>query len=103
MTAKEFWEDDPALFWSYRISYMQKKKNEQIVQNQMMWLQGAYIYDAVSKAIANSFSKNSKYKYMEKPFDITGEKQIEKQELQARVTTQNSFWSTLKERLERKK
>ena len=60
MTAKEFWEDDPALFWSYRISYMQKKKNEQIVQNQMMWLQGAYIYDAVSKAIANSFSKNSK-------------------------------------------
>ena len=33
MTAKEFWEDDPALFWSYRISYMQKKKNEQIVQN----------------------------------------------------------------------
>ena len=40
---------------------------------------------------------------MEKPFDITGEKQIEKQELQARVTTQNTFWSTFKERLERKK
>ena len=103
MTAKEFWEDDPMLFWSYRISYIQKKQLEQKIQNQMMWIQGAYIFDAVTKAIANSFSKNAKYKYLEKPFNLDGEKQVEKVELQYKSTKQNNFWASFKDRLENKK
>ena len=62
-----------------------------------MWLQGAYIYDAVSKAIANSFSKNSKYKYMEKPFDITGEKQIIKLAYFYNENTNKNIISQVKE------
>lgn len=103
MTVKEFWEDDPMLFWSYRISYMQRKQTEQKIQNQMMWVQGAYIFDAVTKAIANSFSKNSKYTYLEKPFDLFNEKQIEKAELQKKVTVQNNYWTSFKDRLENQK
>lgn len=99
MTAKEFWEDDPSLFWSYRISYMNRKKTEQEIQNQMMWIQGAYIYDAVTKALANSFSKNAKYKYLEKPFDFDS-KEIPKEKVQEKMKTQNSFWASFKERLE---
>lgn len=103
MTAKEFWEDDPMLFWSYRISYVQKKMTEQKIQNQMMWVQGAYIFDAVTKAIANSFSKNSRYSYLEKPFDLDGGKQIEKAELQYKTTQQTNYWASFKDRLENKK
>lgn len=103
MTAKEFWEDDPMLFWSYRISYIQRKKSEQILQNQMMWIQGAYIFDAVTKAIANSFSKHSKYNYLEKPFDLTGEQHVKKEELNEKVTQQNNYWASFKQRLEKKK
>ena len=102
MTSKEFWEDDPMLFWSYRISYIQRKQTEQKIQNQLMWLQGAYFFDAVSKAIANSFSKTAKYKYLEKPFDI-GNQQIEKTELQKKVTIQNNYWTSFKDRLESQK
>lgn len=103
MTSKEFWEDDPMLFWSYRISYIQRKQTEQKIQNHMMWLQGAYFYDAVSKAIGNSFSKNAKYKYLEKPFDITGENQLEKAELQYKTTQQTNYWASFKDRLENNK
>jgi hypothetical protein len=98
MTAKEFWEDDPSLFWSYRISYMRRKKTEQQIQNQMMWIQGAYIYDAVSKAIANSFSKNAKHKYLDKPFEFNKE-EIPKEIVQEKIKTQNSFWASFKDRL----
>lgn len=64
----------------------------------MMWLQGAYFYDAVSKALANSFSKNKKYNYVDKPFDLNQNKQIDKEKLNEKVTNQNNFWATFKER-----
>lgn len=105
MTVEEFWECDPSLFWSYRISYMQKKKLEQEIQNQMMWIQGAYIFDAVSKAIANSFPKSVKYKYVEKPFDMGGEREkiAKKEAIGQKVTEQNNYWASYKNRLENQK
>ena len=33
MSIKEFWEDDPELFWAYRFSYIQTKKQEQELNN----------------------------------------------------------------------
>lgn len=69
------------------------------MQNQMMWIQGAYFYDAVSKAIANSFSKNAKHKYIEKPFDF-GKTEIPKEQVQEKIKSQNSFWASFKGRLE---
>ena len=49
MSAKEFWEDDPQLFVSYRTFFInkQKRKNEEL--NYACWLQGLYIYDGMNK------------------------------------------------------
>lgn len=96
MTAEEFWEADPMLFWSYRISFMNKIKEQQILQNQMMWIQGAYIYNAVSVALANSFSKNKKYDYLEKPFDFDKNTNENKQKAKEKITNQNNFWASFK-------
>ena len=98
MTAKEFWEDDPALFWSYRISYINRKKNEQFMQNQIAWLQGAYFYDAICKALANAFSKGKKCTYMEKPFEL--DKQAEPKEIvRDKAKNSNLYWASFKDRL----
>lgn len=69
MSAKEFWEDDPDLFWAYRFSYINKKKQEQEEINNKCWLQGAYFYEAFSVALSNAFSKE-KISYRDKPFDF---------------------------------
>lgn len=76
MSAKEFWEDNPDLFWAYRFSYINKKEQEQKEKNYHAWLQGAYIYEALSVSLSNAFS-NIKTSYRDKPFG-TGESVEEK-------------------------
>lgn len=78
MSVKEFWEDDPDLFWAYRFSYINKKKQEQEENNIHSWLQGAYFYEAISVALSNAFSKN-KISYRDKPFDFNSSKENPKQ------------------------
>ena len=67
MSVKEFWEDDPDLFWAYRFSYFTKLKSEQEIFNSNAWLQGAYFHEAVTVALCNAFSKTS-VKYSTKPY-----------------------------------
>ena len=99
MSVKEFWDDNPDLFWAYRFSYYEKMKNENEIFNQNAWVQGAYIYEAVQVAINNSFGKHkleySKYPYGT-PEKIIAEKEAQRQQkeqellvakLCARVTT----------------
>ena len=76
MSVKEFWEDDPDLFWAYRFSYIEKVKNEQELYNSNAWLQGAYFYEAISVALTNAFSK-TKVNYAKCPYGM--EKEYEKQ------------------------
>lgn len=64
MSVKEFWEDDPDLFWAYRFSYFEKIKTEQEIFNNNAWLQGAYFHEAITVALCNAFSKQ-KVKYSE--------------------------------------
>lgn len=52
-----------------------------------MWLQGLYIYHAVSIALNNAFNKDKKLEYMDRPLDIfppTEEELQERQEEEAR-------------------
>ena len=86
MSVKEFWEDDPDLFWAYRFSYIQRKKQEQELANSNMWLQGAYIYEAVSVALSNAFSK-TKSTYAKEPYSLNEKESKEKQliNLQSRL------------------
>lgn len=69
MSSKEFWEDDPQLYWSYRTFYMKKLQQEAEIYNYEGWLYGSYTHYAVSVALNNAFSKR-KLKYLEKPFGI---------------------------------
>lgn len=65
MTAKEFWEDDPQLFVSYRISFINKKERELKEEDYKCWLQGVYnhngnsiLFAKLQQFIVSLFSKN---------------------------------------------
>ena len=64
MTVKEFWKDNPDIFWAYRFSYYERLKEKQELFNQNAWFQGAYFYEGISIAIGNSFGKSHE-KYQE--------------------------------------
>jgi len=72
MSVKEFWEEDPDLFWAYRFSFINKHKKQQELSNIQAWLQGAYFYEAVAVALSNAFSKK-KIEYRSKPFEFNNE------------------------------
>ena len=67
MSIKDFWEEDPELFWAYRFSYINKLKRESELNNYNAWLQGMYFYEGVSIALANSFGKAT-LKYPIEPY-----------------------------------
>ena len=80
MTSDEFWFGDPGLTQSYREMYELRQE----MHNQEMWIQGLYVYRAVSsvvESLAYGFSggKGSKpSKYPEMPLPFT-EKERERQ------------------------
>lgn len=49
MSAEEFWKDDPQLFYSYRTSFLNKKKREMEETDYKSWLLGLYIHDGNGK------------------------------------------------------
>ena len=100
MSIKEFWEDDPDLFWAYRFSYINKIKQESEKNNYNAWLQGLYFFNGLSVALANSFGKE-KQKYPEYPYGMEPQannnskmSEIEKAtiELKGRVAQVQSLW-----------
>lgn len=104
MSVKEFWEDNPDLFWAYRFSYYEKIKSEQEIFNCNAWLQGSYFYYAVLIALNNSFGKGH-LKYPDKPFGVMDDmeqveekrkKQIEIQvaDIRARIKQVNKIKSS---------
>ncbi len=86
MSVKEFWEDDPDLFWAYRFSYFTKLKSEQETFNNNAWLQGAYFHEAITVALCNAFSKQ-KVEYSKKPYgtDQKEEYKSESEKLMAKL------------------
>lgn len=71
MTPAEYWEGDPKLALYYRRAY--HIRQEQFNNN--AWLQGMYIYDAVSTALHNALRGMGKTKppakdYAKQPYDI---------------------------------
>lgn len=66
MSSKEFWEDDPQLYWSYRTFYLKKLEVDADIMNYECWLEGNYVHVATSVAINNAFSKK-KAEYLKEP------------------------------------
>lgn len=102
MSVKQFWEDNPDLFWIYRFSYFEQLKSNQEIFNYNAWLQGAYIHEAVSVALNNGFSKQ-KVEYSKQPYgvkeqsiEIDNKKQIEMQviDIKARISQINAIRSS---------
>ena len=71
MTSDQYWAGDPKLAQYYRKAY--RIKQEEI--NNVAWLQGLYIYDAVSTALHNALRGMGKSKppakdYAKQPYDL---------------------------------
>lgn len=84
MSVKEFWEDNPDLFWAYRFSYYTKLKNEQEMFNNNAWLQGAYFHEAISVALCNAFSKQ-KVEYSKQPYNFNKKEETKEQQSNALI------------------
>ena len=67
VSADEFWNGDYTML-KY---YVEKHRIAVEQQNEKLWLQGMYFYEALSVALAQSFSKHSQAKYPEKPYRLT--------------------------------
>lgn len=76
MTYDEFYNGDPNLVRAYRKAYKTKLQN----RNVEMWLQGAYVYEAVSRVtpLMHAFAKKPKpVPYLKEPYNISGESSTE--------------------------
>ena len=77
MTADEYWLGHPLLVASYRAAYKLKVRHE----NELAWLCGAYVNDAVTVAISNTFGKKNgkRSQYMKEAMDLGLDTEIEKE------------------------
>lgn len=68
MTYEQFWDEPPRIASAYRDAYKLKLE----AQNELAWLIGLYVYDAVAVVASNALSKRgTKPKdYIERPMDI---------------------------------
>lgn len=79
MSDKEFWEDDPQLYWSYQTFYLKQKKDEIEQMNYNAWLSGIYTLSALNQSLSGIFGKKGQSKdiYPKKPIEFN--KELEKQ------------------------
>lgn len=68
MSAEEFWNCDPRMYQVYR----EKDRLENERRNELMWLGGAYVYQAIllSAPRLNSIQPKEPEPYPERPFDL---------------------------------
>lgn len=81
MTEEQYWDKTPYLAVAYREAYRLRKKSE----NEYAWLQGMYIYDALSVVVGNAVAKKGAKKntYLERPIDIFPLTEREKKQREA--------------------
>ena len=68
MSYEQFWNGSPYLVQTYLKAFRYKREME----NEMAWLQGAYIFNAVAVCLQNVLRKKGQRRenYIEKPIDI---------------------------------
>lgn len=73
----EFWYGDYCKLKYYEAQYLAQRK----IRNEEMWMQGAYIYNAVSVAVGNAFRSKgvTPAKYLEKPIEFFPKTELEQQ------------------------
>ena len=81
MSLREYWEGDSSLTRYYRKAY-QIKQDE---FNNNAWLQGVYIYDAISTALHNALrdpKKSRAREYAKQPYDFRRKEKTEQEKAQ---------------------
>lgn len=75
MSSAEYWEGDPSLARYFRKAY--KIKQEEMNNNS--WLQGLYVYDAISTALHNALrGKNTRVReYAKQPYNFENKQKSE--------------------------
>ena len=74
MTYEQYWYGDPWMVRAYAQTYLLKRK----IENENMWIMGAYVANAFGTVIGNAFGKK-KMKYLEKPLDVFPKTDAEEQ------------------------
>lgn len=68
MSYEQFWDESPYLVKTYRKAFRIKRE----LENEMAWVHGMYIYDAIAVVLQNVLRKRGQKRenYIEKPLDI---------------------------------
>ena len=101
MSYREFWHGDYTQWKFWEEEHQRRLKEE----NEMLWLQGAYFYNAISASLANAFREKGKplVSYLEEPIRITPMTEEEKEEEQwKQIATFRSQLESLRGRFEAK-
>lgn len=96
MSSKEFWEEDPQLYWAYQTFYLKQQEIQFEKDNQYMWLQGMYIYEGVSVALNNAFQKTPR-SYTKEPYNLKAKEESTKtkEEINNIVLQTNNSWARI--------
>ena len=65
MTYEQYWYGDPWMVRAYAQAYLVRRK----IENENAWILGAYVANAVTVAIANTFGKK-RTDYLKQPLDL---------------------------------
>ncbi len=91
MSYEQFWEQSPYLVQTYLKAFRLKRE----LENEMAWIQGLYIYDAIAVCFQNVLKKKGQKseKYLEKPIDIfpLTKREKKRREQQEIANTQKVF------------
>ena len=82
MSYDDFWNGDVSMVKAYRKAYELNRRR----QNELLWIQGLYVRDALISTVGNMFAGkgSTKQNYPAEPYPITMEEVAEKQEREAK-------------------
>lgn len=89
MTYEQYWDGDPYL----TVHYRKAREMQFDYDNQMAWIQGMYIYDAVSAIVFNAWCRKdgeSPNTYANKPYEFDEKKR--KEDLIKEAEVQAEAW-----------
>lgn len=92
MTYDQFWRDDPELVKYYRDAFSLKQQ----LREQELWIQGAYISEAIGAVFSGKKNKShypqQPHGYLGKPKMSKKDKKIEEAKADARAKTSMEMW-----------
>lgn len=90
MSYDEFWNCDPRAYKAYREKYKISYQHE----NEVLWLQGMYIYEAMCNVAPrfNSLKPKKGADYPKKPYDIFPEQQAQPMSVEDKGMAKMMAW-----------